>query len=79
MNVRDDSPDEYQGIVRCTTCVPHEVFGLAEQPAISAAIMYVPELFSRLEWFKVDVLDKLAVRTMDRDRCRLNHVRFAIL
>jgi hypothetical protein len=27
----------------------------------------------------VDVLDKLAVRTVDRDRCRLNHVRLAIL
>jgi len=79
MNVRDDSPDEYQCVVRCATSVLHEIFGLAEQLIIGAAIMYIPELLFRLEWLQMDVLDELAVRAVDRDRCRLNHVRLAIL
>jgi hypothetical protein len=78
-NVRGDSPDEYQRIVRCATSAHHEVFSLAEQPTISATIMYIPELFFRFKWLKVYVLDELAVGTMNGGRCCLNHVWLAIL
>ena len=41
--------------------------------------MYIPELFFRLEWLEMDVLDELAMGTVDRDRCRLNQVQLAVL
>lgn len=41
--------------------------------------MYIPKLFFGLKWLKMDVLDILAMRTMDRNRCGLNRVRLAVL
>jgi hypothetical protein len=41
--------------------------------------MDIPELFFRLIRLEMDVLDVLAMRTMDRDRRRLNRIRLAIL
>ena len=41
--------------------------------------MYIPELFFRLEWLKMDILDVLAMRAIDRDRGRLYQPRLAIL